>query len=146
MHQCIAWPEHNPLFRQAQHKFGLACQPVWQVLHDSLPRAERRDASVTPSIVIHSHLLDGIATSVCGLPPFLPASDPRLPNARLGMVLSLHHLEDKVFTYRDTQLSRPALSLSKCTTTLPLSLRTLRYNFERTGRTHGVQATGLPPC
>ena len=64
------------------------------------------DASITPSIVIHSHLLDGIVTSVCDLPPFLPASDPRLPNARLGMVLLLHHLESKTFTYRDTQLSR----------------------------------------
>ena len=64
------------------------------------------DASITPSIVIHSHLLDGIVTSVCDLPPFLPASDPRLPNARLGMVLLLHHLESKSFTYRDTQLSR----------------------------------------
>ena len=56
--------------------------------------------------VIHSHLLDGIAASVCSLPPFLPASDPRLPDARLGMVLLLHHLESKNFIYRDTQLSR----------------------------------------
>ena len=64
------------------------------------------DASITPSFVIHSHLLDGIATSVCGLPPFLPASDPCLPNTRLGKVLLLHHLESKSFTYRDTQLSR----------------------------------------
>jgi hypothetical protein len=78
--------------------FGLACQPLWQVVHD--------DASITPSFVIHSHLLDGIVASVCDLPPFLPASDPRLPNARLGMVLLLHHLESKTFTYRDTQLSR----------------------------------------
>ena len=78
--------------------FGLACQPIWQVVHD--------DASITPSFVIHSHLLDGIVASVCDLPPFLPASDPRLPKARLGMVLLLHHLESKSFTYRDTQLSR----------------------------------------
>jgi len=40
------------------------------------------------------------------LSPFLPASDPRLPVARQGKVLSLHHLEGKVFTYMNTQLSR----------------------------------------
>jgi hypothetical protein len=73
--------------------------------------------------------------SVCDLPPFLPASDLRLPNARLGKVLLLHHLERKTFTYKDTQLPRPALSSSKCTIALPLILRTLRYNFEQTGRT-----------
>jgi hypothetical protein len=44
--------------------------------------------------------------SVCSLPPFLPASDPHLPNARLGKALLLHHLESKTFTYKDTQLSR----------------------------------------
>ena len=40
------------------------------------------------------------------LSPFLPASDPRLPDARQGRVLSLHHLEGKFFTYMNTQLSR----------------------------------------
>ena len=61
MRRCTAWPEHVPFL-------GLAYQPLWQVVHD--------DASVAPSFVIHSHLLDGIAASVCRLPPFLPASDP----------------------------------------------------------------------
>jgi hypothetical protein len=40
------------------------------------------------------------------LSPFPPASDPRLPVARQGKVLSLHHLEGKDFTYMNTQLSR----------------------------------------
>ena len=57
-------------------------------------------------IVIHSHLLDGITASAGSLPPFLPASDPRLPDVRQGKVLSLHHLKDKSFTYMDTQLSK----------------------------------------
>jgi len=57
-------------------------------------------------IVIHSHLLDGITASACSLPPFLPASDPRLPVARQGKVLSLHHLKGKFFTYMNTQLSK----------------------------------------
>ena len=65
------------------------------------------DASTISSlIVIHSHLLDGITASAGSLPPFLPASDPRLPDVRQGKVFSLHHLEDKVFTYLNTQLSR----------------------------------------
>ena len=58
------------------------------------------------TIVIHSHLLDGITASACSLPPFLPASDPRLPNARQGKVLSLHHLKGKYFAYMNTQLSK----------------------------------------
>jgi len=58
------------------------------------------------TIVIHSHLLDGITASACSLPPFLPASDPRLPNARQGKVLSLHHLKGKSFAYMNTQLSK----------------------------------------
>jgi len=37
---------------------------------------------------------------------FLPASDLRLPDARQGKVLSLHHLEGRVYTYKDTQLLR----------------------------------------
>ena len=40
------------------------------------------------------------------LSPFLPASDPRLPGARQGKVLSLHHLEGKILAYMNTQLSR----------------------------------------
>ena len=65
------------------------------------------DASSIPSfIIIHSHLLDGITTSASSLPPFLPASDPRLPDARQGKVLSLHHLEGRSYTYKDTQLLR----------------------------------------
>ena len=40
------------------------------------------------------------------LSPFLPASDPRIPDARQGKVLSLHHLEDWSFTSMNTQLSR----------------------------------------
>ena len=120
LHPCTAWPEHSP--------FWAGLSAVWQVLHD--------DASTAPAlIVIHSHLLGGVAASACSLPPFLPASDPHLPDARQGKVLSLNHLEDKRFTYMDTQLSRPTLSLSKCTMTLPLIPCILRYNFERTGRT-----------
>lgn len=57
-------------------------------------------------IVIHSHLLDGITASACSLPPFLPASDPHLPDARQGKVLSLHNLKGKFFTYMNTQLSK----------------------------------------
>ena len=40
------------------------------------------------------------------LSPFLPASDPRLPGALQGKVLSLHHLEGKILAYMNTQLSR----------------------------------------
>jgi len=53
-----------------------------------------------------SHLLDGITASASSLPPFLPVSDPRLPDARQGKVLSLHHLEGRNYTYKDTQLLR----------------------------------------
>jgi len=57
-------------------------------------------------IIIHRDLLDGITASASSLPPFLPASDLRLPDARQGQVLSLHHLKGKVFTYMNTQLSK----------------------------------------
>ena len=104
MRQCTAWPEHLPFW--ACLSTGLAsCAHLHRACAQRKCRCD--DASTTPSlIVIHSHLLDGIAASLCSLPPSLPASDPRLPNARLGRVLSLHHLEGKTFTYRDTQLSR----------------------------------------
>jgi hypothetical protein len=78
-------------------------------------------------IVIHSHLLDGITASASSLPPFLPASDPRLPGARQGKVLSLHHLEDRVYTYKDTQLLR----YNDLNRSSPVS----KYRFERTDRT-----------
>ncbi len=79
--------------------WALPVSQVWQVLHD--------DASTTPSlIVIHGHLLGAMTTLASRLSPFLPASDPRLPDARQGKVLSLHHLEGKSFTYMNTQLSR----------------------------------------
>ena len=122
--------------------FGLACQPLWQVVH-TVPAV---CAGVT---TLQSHLQSlSIVTCSTGLPlrlrltafpsPSLARpgrADPRLPNARLGMVLLLHHLESKTFTYRDTQLSRFK--------TLPLILRTLRYNFERTGRTHRLHLTAF---
>ena len=100
-----------------------------------------------PSLIVIPcpELVEGIATCLgrwrllaSRLSPFLPASNPRLPGARQGKVLSLHHLEGKSFAYMNTQLSRLALSLSKCTMTLPLIPCILRYNFERTGRTHLV--------
>ena len=99
MRRCTAWPEHSPFWACLSTVLASSA-------HSTCGLCRCDDASITPSFVIHSHLLDGIATSVCSLPPFLPASDPRLPNARLGMVLLLHHLESKSFTYRDTQLSR----------------------------------------
>ena len=87
-------------------------------------------------IVIHSQLLDGITASACSLPPFLPASDPRLPDARQGKVLSLHHLEDKVFTYMNTQLSK----YNDLAAHPPIFI-----GFERTGRTPPLQGTWLSP-
>jgi hypothetical protein len=91
-HLCTWQPETVPFW-------VLPISQIWQVLHD--------DASTTPSlIVIRSHLLDGITALARCLPPFLPAADPRLPDARQGKVLSLHHLEGKDFTYMNTQLSR----------------------------------------
>jgi hypothetical protein len=48
------------------------------------------------------------------------------------MVLLLHHLESKSFTYRDTQLSR-FKDLAALPPVLP--------GFERTGRTHRVHRT-----
>ena len=126
-HLCTVQPETIPIW-------VLPISQIWQVLHD--------DASTVPSlIVIHSHLLDGITALARRLPPFLPASDPRLPDVRQEKVLSLHHLEGKSFTYMNTQLSRPALSLSKCSMTLLLIPCILRYNFEQTGRTQCVQWT-----
>ena len=99
MRRCTAWPEHSPFW---------ACLStvLASCAHSTCGLCRCDDASIAPSFVIHSHLLDGIATSVCSLPPFLPASDLCLPNARLGKVLLLHHLESKTFTYRDTQLSK----------------------------------------
>ena len=125
MCRCTAWPEHSPFW---------AClsTALASCAHSTCGLCRCDDASITPSFVIHSHLLDGIAASVCSLPPFLPASDPRLPDARLGMVLLLHHLESKSFTYRDTQLSR-FKDLAAHPPVLP--------GFERTGRTHRVQPT-----
>ena len=77
-------------------------------------------------IIIHSHLLDGITASASSLPPFLPASDPRLPDARQGQVLSLHHLKGKVFTYMNSQLSK----FNDLVAHPPIFI-----GFERTGRT-----------
>jgi hypothetical protein len=77
-------------------------------------------------LIILSHLLDGIAASACSLPPFLPASDPRLPGACQGKVFSLHHLKGKVFTYMNTQLSK----FNDLVAHPPIFI-----GFERTGRT-----------
>jgi hypothetical protein len=85
-------------------------------------------------IVIHSHLLDGITASACSLPPFLPASDPRLPDAHQGKVLSLHHLKGKFFTYMNTQLSK----YNDLAAHPPIYI-----GFERTGRTPKLQVTRL---
>jgi hypothetical protein len=95
----------------------------------------------------HLHSSLSIAPQQCGvatclgrwrllasrLPPFLPASDPRLPDARQGRTLSLHHLEGKSFTYMNTQLSRY--------NTLAAHPPAFKTGFERTGRTHNVQPT-----
>ncbi len=86
-----------------QFPFGPTYQPFSRF---SMTTLQTMKNIVSLLIVIHSHLLDGITASACSLPPFLPASDPRLPDARQGKVLSLHHLKDKVFTYMNTQLSR----------------------------------------
>ncbi len=76
-------------------RYGLRPDPFW-ACESAVPQVVLDDASTIPSlIVIHSHLLDGITTSASSLPPFLPSSDPRLPDARQGKVLSLHHLEGR---------------------------------------------------
>ena len=92
-------PHTDVLYGLDTVPFGSCLSAIWQVLHD--------DASTAPSLtVIHSHLLSGVTALARSLPPFLPASDPRLPDARQGKALSLHHLEGRGFTYMDTQLSR----------------------------------------
>jgi hypothetical protein len=105
--------------------------PFWVLPISQIWQVENYDASTTPSlIVIHSHLLDGITALAHRLPPFLPAADPRLPDARQGKVLSLHHLEGKDFTYMNTQLSRY--------NDLAAHPRAFKTCFERTGRTYSV--------
>ena len=90
------------------------------------------DASITPSFVIHSHLLDGIAASVAAY--------------RLSFPLQTHVRQTHAWgwcfystTWR-VRLSLTGTLSCQGSMTLPLSLRTLRYNFERTGRTHRVHS------
>jgi hypothetical protein len=109
-------------------RYGLRPDPFW-ACESAVPQVVLDDASTIPSlIVIHSHLLDGITTSASSLPPFLPSSDPRLPDARQGKVLSLHHLEGRSFTYKDTQL----LSYNDINRSSPVSKTPFRANGSHT--------------
>ncbi len=92
MHQCTAWPGYSPFWVLPVSQFGkFSMTTLHPCLHSSLSIAT---------------CLGRWRLLASRLSPFLPASDPRLPDARQGKVLSLHHLEGKVFTYMNTQLSR----------------------------------------
>jgi hypothetical protein len=57
MFQCTTWPEHSPFW---------AClsTALASCAHSTCGLCRCDDASITPSFVIHSHPLDGIAASV----------------------------------------------------------------------------------
>ena len=122
------WPETRSLL-------GLRNQPFRRFVPD--------DASSIPSlIVIHSHLLDGITASASSLPPFLPASDPRLYDALQG---TRRTPGEGAFTSppggQELHLQRH--SVIKGTMTSTAHPRYQRYRFERTDRTPKLHVTRL---
>ena len=117
-YRCTVQPETVPFWVLPISQFGKLCMTTLQPhLHSSLSIAT---------------CLGRWRLMASRLSPFLPASDPRLPGARQGKVLSLHHLEGKILAYMNTQLSRYN----------DLAAHPPVYTgFERTGRTHRVHRT-----
>ncbi len=63
MFQCTTWPEHSPFWACLPVAFRLSTA-LASCAHRTCGRCRCDDASITPSFVIHSHLLDGIVASV----------------------------------------------------------------------------------